>query len=99
MNPRFFYIKTHNYNFNVLNDNSNNEKHIFFDLDSIDCVEKEQKSIFTNMLSNKREEFIKLDYYVLNSLDNINNFVSVTSKFVKKNLLRNNQYFVTNVSN
>lgn len=83
LNPRFFYVKTRNYNCN----NSNEEKHIFLDLDSLDCVEKEEKNIFTNLFSGKKEKFIKLDYYVLNSLDDINNFISVSSKFEKKELV------------
>jgi len=91
LNPRFFYVKTRNYNYNNSNDNSNDnsntDKHIFLDLDSLDCIEKEEKNIFTNMFSGKKEKFIKLDYYVLNSLDNIDDFVSVSSKFEKKELV------------
>ena len=89
LNPRFFYLKTRNYNnYNYNNnDDSNNEKYIFIDLDSLDCVEKEEKTIFTNILSSKKKEFIKIDYYVLNSLDYINSFISVSSKFVNKELV------------
>jgi len=89
LNPRFFYFKTHNYSYVYSNNNNlNEEKHIFIDLDSLDCVEcYEKNNIFTNILTSKKKEFIKLDYYVLNSLDYINSFISDSSKFENKELV------------